>query len=107
MTTLRSRDAEAGTFGGTLDAIGEFNTGPGICREQEVAVEIDVIAEARDLRAGRDPEPGLHHAAEHHTETERACGVDHLEGRADASGLRQLDRHAVRGLGAVLDVRGL
>ena len=43
--------------------------------EQQVAVEVDVVAQARDLRARRDREARLVHAAEHHPEPERAAGA--------------------------------
>src|SRR5439155_26253000 len=104
MRSLRSGDAEAGAVGGTLDAIREFNTGPrGRC-EQEIPVDVDVVAEARDLGSGGDPETGFDHAPEHHPEAERASGVRHPHRLANAARLRQLDRDAVRDLRARGDV---
>jgi len=72
--------------------------------QQQVAVEVDVVAETCDLRGRRDAQPGLEHAAEHDAEVERAGGVGHLDRLADAAGLRQLDRDPVRSLGAGRDV---
>ena len=63
-----------------------------------------MVAEARDLRAGRDPEPRLDHAAEHHAEPERPRGVRHPHRLADPARLRELDRDPVRPLGAGGDV---
>ena len=63
-----------------------------------------MVAEARDLAPGRDAEPGLDHTAEHHAEAERARGVRHPHGLADAARLRELDRDAVCALGAGRDV---
>ena len=37
-------------------------------RDEEVAVEVDVVAQPRDRRAGGDPEARLDHAAEHHSD---------------------------------------
>src|SRR2546421_737340 len=41
MSSLRGRDAETCASRGPLDATGEFNTGPRVEREQQVAVEVD------------------------------------------------------------------
>ena len=73
-------------------------------RKEQVAVEVDVVAERRDGAAGGDPEPGLDHAAEHHAEAERTRGVGHADRLADAAGLRELDVDAVRDLGASDDI---
>ena len=59
-----------------------------------------MVAERRDGAAGRDPEPGLDHAAEHHAEPERARGVRHPDRLADAARLRELDVDPVRDLRA-------
>ena len=85
---------------GKLNAILELDPGPRIVREQEVAVEVDVVAERRDVGAGRDAEPGLDHAAEHHAQVERACRVRHADRFADPAGLRELDVDPVPDLGA-------
>ena len=63
-----------------------------------------MVAEARDLRAGGDAEPGLDHAAEHHAEPERARRVRHPHRLADPARLRELDLDPVRALGAGRDV---
>ena len=82
---IRSRsDTEAGPVGGHLHSVDELHTGPGSLRE-EVAVEIDVVAERSDDAAGGDPQPRLDHAAEHHTEPECAGGVGHAHRFADAT----------------------
>src|SRR3954452_16515663 len=104
MSSLRGRDAETCASRGPLDATGEFNTGPRVEREQQVAVQVDVIAEARDLRGGGGPETGLHPAGEDHAQAEGAGRVHHPYGLANAARLRELDRHAVRDLGAGGDV---
>ena len=72
--------------------------------QKQVSVEVDVIAEARDLRAGRDAEAGLDHAAEHDAEAERAGRVRHPHRLADPAGLRELDRDPVPELSAGRDV---
>src|ERR1700748_1773878 len=80
--SLRGRDAisfnsESGGIAGELDPVDEFDAGPGIGGEQQVAVEVDVIHQARDVRAGGDPEARLDHAAEHDAEAERARRMHH------------------------------
>src|SRR5881394_1694984 len=89
--SLRGRDTEPGPVRGQLDAVDEVDARPRIVREQQVAVEVDVVHEARDVRARCDPEPRLDHAAEHHPEIERARGVNHAYRLADPARLRQLD----------------
>src|SRR6476646_7780331 len=70
-TRYRVPDTESWSVGRKLNTILELDTRPRIVREQEVAVEIDVVAERRDVRAGRDAQPGLDHAAEHHAQVQR------------------------------------
>src|SRR6476660_5065323 len=82
-TSLRSRDTEPRPVGGKLDSARERHAGPRVVREKQVAVEVDVIAEARDLRGRRDGEAGLDHAPEHHAEPERAGGARHADRFAD------------------------
>ena len=67
-------------------------------REQDVAVQVDVVEEARDLRARGDPEARLDHAAEHAAEPERAGSVHHPNGLTDPARLRELDVDPVRAL---------
>ena len=62
-----------------------------------------MVTQRRDGAAGRDPEPGLDHAAEHDAEPERARGVRHPDRLADAARLRQLDVDPVRDLSARSD----
>ena len=97
-------DTEARLLRRKLDAVDERDARPRVVREQEVAVEVDVVEERRDLRAGRDPEPRLDHAAEHAAEPERARGVHHPHRLADPARLRELDVDPVRALGARGDV---
>src|SRR5919204_367551 len=104
-TRYRFSDTEAGGGWRELDAVDELDAGPRILGEQEVAVQVDVIAEARNLAAGGDAEAGLDHAAQHHAEAERPRGVCHPHGLADPTRLRELDVDAVRALGARGDVR--
>ena len=85
-------DAEAGLVARHLDAVDERRAGQRVLGEQQVAVEVDVVAERRDDAARRDAEPGLDHAAEHHAETERARGVRDPDRLADPARLRELDR---------------
>src|SRR5262249_8501829 len=103
MSSLRAPDTEARFGRGELDAALEADTRPRIVREQEVPVEIDVIEEARDVRAGSDSEAGLDHAAEHDPEPECPRRVNHPDGLAHPARLRQLDVDAVRALGACGD----
>src|SRR5207244_13411394 len=74
-----------------LDAVDERNARPRVLREQEVAVEGDAVEDGRDMRAGRDAEPRLDHAAEHAAEAERAGGVHHPQGLPYPTRLRELD----------------
>src|SRR3954454_18327492 len=97
-------DTEARSVLATLDAVLEGDARPGILGEQEVAVEVDVLAERGDLRGRCDAEARLDHAAEHHVQPERARRVGHAHGLADPARLRQLDVDAVRALGAEGDV---
>ncbi len=87
-----------------MDAVDELDTRPWIFAEEVVAVEIDLVAEARDRGSGGDAEPRLDHAAEHHTEPERPGRRNHAQRLADPTGLRQLDVDAVTPLDAVDDV---
>src|SRR5919201_1303301 len=66
---------EAGVEGRKLDAIDERDAFPGIVGEEEVAVEVDVVAETRHLARRGDGDARLHHAAEHDAEVERPRGV--------------------------------
>src|SRR5437763_476712 len=97
-------DTESGFVCRYLDAVDELDAGPGVVRKQEVAVEIDVIAEARHLCGRRNPEPGLDHAAEHDAEDERARRTCHSHRLTDAARLRELDVDAVRTVGAARDI---
>src|SRR5436190_20165859 len=93
------RVTESRLVGGKLDTVDEPHARPRVLREQEVAVEVDVVEQARDLRAGGDAETGLDHAAGHAAEPERTRGVDHPHRLAQAARLRQLDVDSVRALG--------
>src|SRR2546423_4809126 len=97
-------DTESGLVCGNLGTVEKGDAGPGIVRQQEVAVEVDVITERRDLRGRCNAEAGLDHAAEHDAEPERTRGVSHPDCLADATGLRELDVDAVRSLCARGDV---
>ena len=59
-----------------------------------------MVAERCDDAPGGDPEPRLDHAAEHHTEPERAGCVRHPDRLADPARLGQLDVDPVRDLRA-------
>src|SRR5437867_1477365 len=96
--------AETWPVGRQLDAVAELDARPRILREQQIPVEVDVVAQARDLRCGGDAEPGLDHAAEHHAEAEGACRVCHPYRLADAARLCELDVDPVRTFGARRDV---
>src|SRR5712692_1852875 len=98
-------DTEPWCVRGKLNAVHELDAGPRILGQQQVAVEVDVLAEARHRHAGCDPEARLDHAAEHHAETERTRRVGHADALADPARLRQLDIDPVRALGALRDVR--
>src|SRR5256885_274755 len=73
--------------GRPLDSLADLHAGPRILREQDVAVEVDVGAEACDLSGCGDTETRLDHAAEHDAEVECARRVCHAHGFADATGL--------------------
>ena len=76
---------EAGLLGRNLNAVEEANALPGVLGEEEVAIQVDVVAEARHLARSRDPEPGLEHATEHDAEPEPAGRVHHTDGLPDAA----------------------
>src|SRR2546423_5563636 len=97
-------NAEAWPVRRALHAVDELDAGPRVLGEQQVAVEVDVIHQARDVRAGCDAETGLDHAAEHHAEPERTSGVGHAHRLADAARLCKLDVDAVRAFRARADV---
>ena len=75
-----------------------------IIAQEQVPVQVDVIAERSDAAAGRDPEAGLEHAPEHHAETQRARSMCHPDRLPNPPGLRELDVDAVRDPCAALDV---
>src|SRR4051812_2348688 len=93
-------------FRGELDAVDELHARPRVVAQEEVAVEIDVVAQARDLRSGGDREPRLVHAAEHDAETERAGHVRDADRLADPARFRELDVHAVSAVRAGWNIRG-
>src|SRR5207244_8708465 len=74
--SLRGRDTESRPLGGQLHAVAELDTGERVLGEEQIAVEVDVGHEARDVRAGGDAETRLDHAPEHHPEGERRRRVD-------------------------------
>src|SRR3954452_19582876 len=76
-------DTESRLVGGELDAVDELDAGPRVAGQQQVAVEVDVVAEACELRSGGDPEAGFDHASEHHPEPERPRRMRHLDALAD------------------------
>ena len=93
-------DTESRLLRWQLDAVDERHSRPRVVREQEVAVEVDVVEERRDLRARGDAQSRLDHAAEHAAEPERAGGVHHAHRLADPARFRELDVDPVRALGA-------
>ena len=97
-------DTESRLVGGKLHAVDEGDARPRVVRDEDVAVEVDVVEERRDVRAGGDAEAGLDHAAEHAAEPERARRVHHAHRLAHAARLRELHVDAVRALGARGDV---
>src|SRR5712691_4421326 len=103
-TRYRCVDTKSWGLGWKLNTILELDAGPRVTGEQEVAVEVDVVAERRHVRGGRDAEARLDHAAEHDAEPERACRVGHAHGLADAARLGELDVDPVRTFRALRDV---
>src|ERR671930_1501408 len=99
----RFSDTQPGRVGRKLDAVDELDPRPRILREQQVAVEVDVVEQARDLGACRDCQARLVHAAEHHPEAEPAARMDDPDRLADAARLRELDRQTVGPLDARLE----
>src|SRR5436305_1796169 len=97
-------DTETRSVGRELDAVHELDPRPRVALEEDVAVKVDVIAEACDVGGRRDSKSRLDHAAEHHAEPERSGGVCHADPLTRPSGLRQLDVDPVRALGAGRDV---
>src|SRR5256885_9222111 len=100
----RFSDTQPGRVRRELDAVDELDAGPRILREQQVAVQVDVVEEAGDLGARRDGQARLVHAAEHQAEAERAAGMGNPHRLADPPRLAELDRQPVRPLGADRDV---
>jgi hypothetical protein len=68
-----------------LNAVHELDPFPRVVGKEEVAVEIDVIAQTRDLAGRGNSEARLDHAAEHDAEAERARRVSHPDGLPDAA----------------------
>src|SRR5262249_43145415 len=97
---FRGYDTETRSIGGELDAVAELDARPRVLEQQQVPVQVDEVAETRDLRARGDAEPGLGHATEHDAEPERAGGMRHPHGLADAARLRELDVDPVGALAA-------
>src|SRR3954453_12607276 len=97
-------DSEAGRGRRKLAAVDQLDARAGISGEEEIAIEVDVVADARDLARGPDPEARLDHAAEHDAEIERPRCMRHPNSLAEAAGLGELDVDAVRALGAGCDV---
>src|SRR5688572_13946929 len=93
-------DSQSWLVGRHLYPVDERDPRPGVVREEQVAVEVEVVAEAPDLRGGADPEARLDHAAEHDAQAERPSGMSHAHGFPDPAALRQLDVDPVRPLGA-------
>src|SRR3990170_2248153 len=91
-------------FGGHLHPVPQLDPLPRVLGEEEVAVEIDVVAEARDLAGGGYTEARLDHAPQHDAEAERTSGGHHAHGLADAAALRELDVDSVRPLRRLADV---
>ena len=87
-----------------MHTVDELDARPRIVGEQEVAVEIDVIAKRRYVCAGRDAEARLDHATEHHAEPERPCRVGHAHRLADAARFGELDVDPVRTFRALRNV---
>src|SRR6266545_2022838 len=96
----RLSDTQARFVGGKLDAVDELHSWPRVIREEQVAVEIDVVAEACDLRCGCDSESGLEHAAEHHAQVQCTRRVRHADRLANPPRLRELDVDPVSAPGA-------
>src|SRR3954451_2692682 len=90
-SNLRGCDAKTGSSRRELHAVRERDTGPRVVGEQEVAVEVDVIHQRRDVCAGGDAEPRFDHAAEHDAEPECTRGRDHAHGFANTARLCELD----------------
>ena len=99
-----SRTPRPGLGVGNLDAVAKLDARPGIVRQEEVAVEIDVVAQRRDAAAGGDRQARLDHAAEHDAEPERARSVHHPDRFPDPARLGELDVDAVRDLRAARHV---
>jgi hypothetical protein len=62
-------DTKTGLLRRDLNTVDQVDSDPGIVGDQQVAVEIDVVAQARDRGTGGDAEPLLDRATEHHAET--------------------------------------
>src|SRR4051794_21118360 len=77
-------------------AVAQAEPGERRGRDQQVAVEIDVVGERAELRGGGDAELGLDHAAEHHPQPECARRVDHPQRLVDPAALGELDHDPVR-----------
>src|SRR2546423_12598691 len=101
----RVPDTESWGRRGKLHAVDELDARARVLREQQVAVEVDVVAQARDLRRGGDSEPRLDHAPEHHAQAEGASGMRHPHRLPNPARFRELDVDPVRARGARGDVR--
>ena len=101
----RNRDAQARRGRRNLDSVHELDAGPRVLAQQQVSVQVDVVAQRSDAASGGDAETRLEHAPEHHAEPERTRGMRHPDRLPDSARLGELDVDAVRDPRAALHVR--
>src|SRR6266850_4687705 len=102
-------DAEAKFFGcgdEGEEAVGVGDAEVWVVGAEDVAVEVEVIAEFGEVGGGADEDAGLNHAADHGFEAGFARGLQGFEAAADAGGLDEFDVDAMKAFGGFGDVFG-
>jgi hypothetical protein len=87
-------------------AIGVRDAEVGIVGAEDVAVDIQIIAEFCEMRGSADQDAGFDHAADHRFEASFAGGLEGFEAAADAAGLDELDIDAVKAFGGFGNIFG-
>ena len=78
----------------------------GIVRDEQIAVDVQIISQLRQMRASGNEEAGFDHAADHRFQTGFARGLQRFTSSADAASLHQFHVHGVITLPTAVQVFG-
>ena len=78
----------------------------GVVRDQNVSIQVQIIAKLGELGASADENTGLNHATEHRFEAGFARGLESFERGGDPTGFDELDIDAMETFRGVDDVLG-